>query len=136
MGNNTMGLIGEWIGVLFHEKLCEYVEDEYFKIEILSISSENEVVAKITEEIRTANLCPDKILIKEPYKALGCWNPLNRNLSLSYIAIDNRGESGTVELGATVDIEGQIMKGNYVSHHVKSQIHLKFLLQLQLSEGT
>lgn len=126
MGNNTMKLIGEWTGTLFHENLCEYVEDEYFKIEILSISSKNEVVAEITEEIRTASLCSGKALIKEPYKAMGYWNPLNRNLRLSYIVYNHSGESGTVELEATMDIEERSMKGSYELHHEQSPARTGF----------
>ncbi|GAB1476111.1 hypothetical protein MASR2M70_09430 [Bacillota bacterium] len=126
-----MALIGEWTGKLYHKSLCEYVEDEYFKIEILSISDENEITAKVTEEIRTPGLCPCKVSIKEPYKALGRRNPAGNNLRLSYTAYNNRGESCTVEIAAAVDIECRSMKGSYMSYHGKGRVCLEFQLSLQ-----
>lgn len=47
-----MQLEGIWTGVLFIDKLRQFIEDEFFQIEILPIGTDKVIVATVKEQGR------------------------------------------------------------------------------------
>lgn len=114
-----MELIGVWKGVLYIEKLRQFIEDEEFKIEFV-MNDANKVRGIVTEEKQSKKLAERKKIEVESYKVCGNLNLAERRIRLS-------AESG-IEIEADIDLEAGKIKGVY---YKKNTPELIAVIELQ-----
>jgi hypothetical protein len=108
-----MELEGTWTGVIFIDKLRQFIEDEFFQIEILPIRTDKVIAATVTEQVQAESLLPSSETIS--YRATGRMDPATSSIRLVYEAQSSHPgrEPQPVELTAKVYKESGIMKGRY-----------------------
>jgi hypothetical protein len=110
-----MQLEGTWTGVLFIDKLRQFIEDEFFQIEILPIRTDRVIVATIKEQVQPEGLAPSRVKETISYRATGKLDAESGKIRFMYEAKSSHSnkEPQPVELIATVDEESGTMKGHY-----------------------
>lgn len=108
-----MQLEGIWTGVHFIDKLRQFIEDEFFQIEILPIGTDKVIVATVKEQGQRESLSPDKETIT--YRATGRIDSESGEIRLVYETRSSLAgkEAQSVELIAKVNEKTGTMKGHY-----------------------
>ena len=118
----TMGLIGRWEGIIYYEKLRDFIEDEWFEVKILSLDDKNGIKAVVKEKKKIGSLTIDRGEITL-CKAEGRFMARSGKLRLFYKAGKRENKAVFVVLEAFVDKEYQTMKGSYsIKLVTKSQL--------------
>jgi len=124
---------GTWRGVLFIDKMKEYIEDEIFQIEIQSIDAQNLITATVKEQIQEENLClhhRDRFTV---YDAEGKLDAHSGEFQLHYKAGSLHGGPVTVELSGTIDKNKETIEGQYRTTS-RQQWQASFLLKKTKTE--
>lgn len=111
-----MELEGRWTGVLYIEKLREFIPDEFFQIDILSVDENNTIAVRVWERIKaTDSLDPSsggKTKIMD-YRGEGEYNPESFRFRLVYEATDFSEFPQSVELTGILREDCRMMEGQY-----------------------
>ncbi len=124
---------GTWRGVLFIDKMKEYIEDEIFQIDIQSIDARNLITATVIEQVQEEDLCLSHRDKFTAYHAEGKLDAHSGEFQLYYKGGSLHGDPVTVELSGTIDENKETIKGQYRTAS-RQQWQVSFLLKKTKTE--
>ncbi len=132
-----MQIQGIWRGKLYHPNLKNYIEGEFFQLEILpedGFGYEFEfglgLSALVTEEMEVNSLSPDMKKGKTVHLARGRLNTDSNSILLFYESKGPGGLMQAIELDGKIDIGNKTMTGTYsLECAKKAKVELSFHLE-------